>query len=151
MFAVFYFLLIRPQQKRAKELKNMLAGLKPGDEVLTSGGIYGRILETTENYVILDAGEIELKISRAAVTSVIAQARIEPIKKTKKGVESKGKTARKPARETDRAAEPDAEDIHLNKDAEPAPESETPKAETDGEAPPEADEASGVPADGKDK
>jgi preprotein translocase subunit YajC len=151
MFAVFYFLLIRPQQKRAKELKNMLASLKPGDEVLTSGGIYGRILETAENHVILDAGEVELKISRAAVTSVIAQARIEPIKKTKKGAESKGKSARKPARENDRAAESDAEDLRLNNDAEPAPEAETSKAEAEGENPLKADEASSAPGDGKDK
>ncbi|MDR3175389.1 MAG: preprotein translocase subunit YajC [Desulfovibrio sp.] len=151
MFAVFYFLLIRPQQKRAKELKNMLASLKPGDEVLTSGGIYGRILETAENHVILDTGEVELKISRAAVTSVVAQARVEPIRKSKKGAESKGKNARKPVREAERTVESDSEDARPDKDADPAPEVEAPKAETDGEIQPEADETSNAPEDGKEK
>lgn len=84
MFAVFYFLLIRPQQKRAKEHKSMLSALKRGDEVVTAGGIYGRILEVAEDYLILDLGETKIKVSRSAVSAVTGSTKIVE-KKSKKG------------------------------------------------------------------
>ena len=70
MFAVFYFLLIRPQQKRAKEQKNMLSALKRGDEVITAGGIFGRITEITDEYAILDLGDSKIKVLRASISSL---------------------------------------------------------------------------------
>ena len=72
IFIVFYFLLIRPQQKRAKEHKQMVESLKKGDEVVTSGGLLGRILEVGENFILVDAGEgIQLKVQRQAVSAVM--------------------------------------------------------------------------------
>lgn len=71
IFAVFYFLLIRPQQKRAKEHKNLLSALKRGDEVITAGGIYGRITEVAEEYLIIDLGQTTMKVSRGAVSGLV--------------------------------------------------------------------------------
>ena len=53
MFAVFYFLLIRPQQKRAKEHRAMLSALKRGDKVVTSGGLHGTIVEAQDDVVVV--------------------------------------------------------------------------------------------------
>ena len=57
MFVIFYFLLIRPQQKKAKSHKEMLNNLKRGDSVITTGGFYGRIAEIKDNVIILEIGE----------------------------------------------------------------------------------------------
>ena len=70
MFAVFYFLLIQPQQKRQKELNAMIQNLKKGDRVVTSGGIIGTVAGIQNDYVILKVGESEIKIEvlKSAVT-----------------------------------------------------------------------------------
>ena len=68
MFAVFYFLLIRPQQKRAKEQKAMRAALKRGDEVVTGGGFFGRIVELTDEYAVLDLGDSKVRVMRDAIS-----------------------------------------------------------------------------------
>ena len=70
MFVIFWFLLIRPQQKRAKLHKQMLAELKKGDYVMTSAGFLGRILELTDETVLLECGTAQLRMSRAAIGSV---------------------------------------------------------------------------------
>lgn len=97
MFAVFYFLLIRPQQKRTKEHKAMLGALKRGDEVVTAGGIYGRIVEAGEDYLIVDLGDTKVKVTRSAVSAVIGSSKIVE-KKSKKG-DAKEKAA-EPKEET---------------------------------------------------
>ena len=56
MFVIFYFLLIRPQQKKAKQHREMLANIKKGDKVLTAGGIYGRVLEVDGDVLTVDIG-----------------------------------------------------------------------------------------------
>lgn len=56
MFAIFYFILIRPQKKKEKELKNMLAALKVGDEVATIGGIHGKIVRIKDDLFVLESG-----------------------------------------------------------------------------------------------
>lgn len=71
MFAIFWFLLIRPQQKRAKAHKQMLSELKRGDHVMTSSGIIGRILEIDDEQVLLESGDSKLRLSRAAVGGLI--------------------------------------------------------------------------------
>lgn len=71
MFVIFWFLLIRPQQKRAKAHKLMLAELKKGDQVVTSSGIIGRILELDNDQVLLESGDSKLKISRAAIGGLL--------------------------------------------------------------------------------
>ncbi len=73
MGAVFYFLLIRPQQKKNKEMKNMLENLRKGDEVVTRGGIYGRITGLSENQVIVEvAPQVRIKIHRPSISHVLA-------------------------------------------------------------------------------
>lgn len=72
IFAVFYFLLIRPQTKRAKEHRKMVAELKAGDEVLTSGGVLGRITEAGEQFLKVEVAEgVTLKIQRGTVSAVM--------------------------------------------------------------------------------
>ena len=65
IFVIFYFFLIRPQQKKVKEHKTMVASLKRGDEVITSGGIYGRIEKVYEN------DKIDLSISENVTIEVV--------------------------------------------------------------------------------
>jgi len=71
MFVIFYFLLIRPQQKRQKEHKALLAGLKRGDDIITAGGIMGRITNVAETVVTVEVAEkVRIKVSRGQITSV---------------------------------------------------------------------------------
>ncbi len=75
MFAIFYFLLIRPQQKRAKEHKAMLDALKRGDEVVTSGGIHGKVTGVTDETVTLEiAPNVRIKVAKPAIASVKKKA-----------------------------------------------------------------------------
>ena len=68
MFAVLYFLMIRPQMKRAKEQKAMIEALQKGDEVVTAGGIVGRITKITDQYVTVEvAPNTEIVLQRTAV------------------------------------------------------------------------------------
>ena len=72
IFAIFYFLIIRPQQKREKDRRNMLSSLKEGDDIITIGGIYGRILNLKEDVVTLDVGDkIKIKVTRSANGNVL--------------------------------------------------------------------------------
>jgi preprotein translocase subunit YajC len=72
MFAIFYFLLIRPQQKRQKQRNEMLQSLQKGDKVVTIGGLHGTIVELTEDRVTLKVNEdVRLYFERSAVNSVV--------------------------------------------------------------------------------
>jgi len=74
IFVVFYFLLIRPQQKRAKEHKNLLTNLKEGDQILTSGGIYGRITGIRDDKITLEISDkVRVKVSRGHIAGVVKQ------------------------------------------------------------------------------
>lgn len=90
MFAIFYFLLIRPQQKRAKEHKMMLSALKRGDRVVTAGGIYGRILELDDTTVTLDLGNSTVTVGRGFITSLVTNGPKMPVEQPK-GKKDKGK------------------------------------------------------------
>lgn len=71
MFAIFYFLLIRPQQKRAKEQKAMLEALKRGDEVVTASGMLGRVANLADDVVTVEvAPDVKIKFQKSAITSV---------------------------------------------------------------------------------
>lgn len=71
MIAIFYLLIFRPQQKQQKQRKLMLENLKVGDEVLTNGGIYGKITEIKDNVVLLSiAQNVIVKMDRAQVGAV---------------------------------------------------------------------------------
>lgn len=72
IFVIFYFLLIRPQMKRAKEHKQLVAGLEKGDEVVTSGGVLGRITEVDESFVTIEiARDTNIRVQKHAVAAVM--------------------------------------------------------------------------------
>ena len=72
IFAVFYFLLIRPQQKRAKDHRALLTSLKVGDQVLTSGGIYGRVTGLRDDVLTLEISDkVRVKVSRGHIAGVV--------------------------------------------------------------------------------
>lgn len=75
MFVIFYFLLIRPQQKKAKAHKEMLNSLRKGDKVMTSGGVFGRITGIDDQVVVLEiAPQVRIKVSRGSVGGLAGQA-----------------------------------------------------------------------------
>jgi preprotein translocase subunit YajC len=75
LFAIFYFLLIRPQQQKQKELKDMLANLAYGDTVVTTGGIHGKIVAITDTVVTLEiADKVRVKVSRSFIGGVVQKA-----------------------------------------------------------------------------
>jgi len=78
MFLVFYILLIRPQQKRTKQHKELLSSLKKGDEVVTSGGILGKVTGITENVVTLEvADKVRIKVQRGNISGLKPKAAAE--------------------------------------------------------------------------
>ncbi len=80
IFAIFYFLMIRPQQKKQKELKALIEGLKKGDEVLTAGGILGRIKALDEQYIEVEvANNVVLKMQRNVVVNVLPKGTVKAI------------------------------------------------------------------------
>ncbi len=80
MFAVLYFLMIRPQMKRAKEHKTMIEGLQKGDEVVTAGGIVGRVSKVDEQYVsVAIAANVEIQVQRPAIQVVLPKGTIKNI------------------------------------------------------------------------
>lgn len=71
MFAIFYFLLIRPQQKKAKEHKALLEGIKKGDNVITAGGVHGKISSVDDNIVTLEiATGVNIKIIKSYIAAI---------------------------------------------------------------------------------
>ncbi len=71
MFVIFWFLLIRPQQKRAKSHREMLGQLKRGDYVVTAGGFMGRILEIDDESILLECGESKLRLTRSSIAGLM--------------------------------------------------------------------------------
>ena len=75
MFAIFYFLLIRPQQKKAKQHKAMLSAIKKGDRVVSSGGLHGVITGITDDVVTMEiAPKVRVKVSRGSIAGVLGRA-----------------------------------------------------------------------------
>lgn len=80
MFGVLYFLMIRPQMKRAKEHKAMVEALQKGDEVISAGGVLGKVTKINESYVTLEvANGIEMQFQRSAVQVVLPKGTIKNI------------------------------------------------------------------------
>ncbi len=78
IFVVFYFLLIRPQTKRAKEHKEMVGKLQSGDEVVTNGGLLGRITEVGDNFITLEvANGVAIKVQRFQVSQLMPKGTIK--------------------------------------------------------------------------
>ncbi len=78
LFVVFYFLLIRPQTKRVKEHKQMVESLAKGDEVVTNGGLLGRITQLGDNFIVLEiAPNLEVKVQRQAVATIMPKGTLK--------------------------------------------------------------------------
>ncbi|MBQ8148282.1 MAG: preprotein translocase subunit YajC [Lachnospiraceae bacterium] len=93
MFAVFYFLMIRPQRKQQKEQESMLSALKPGDSIMTTGGFYGVVLDIVDDTVIVEFGNnknCRIPMNKAAIAQVdrpeaeVAEEEVEEKKEKKK-------------------------------------------------------------------
>jgi preprotein translocase subunit YajC len=73
IFLIFYFMIIRPQQKRAKDREKMLSNIQKGDKVVTSGGLHGVIAGLDEKTVLLQVGDnVKLKFERSAISSIVS-------------------------------------------------------------------------------
>lgn len=78
LVVLFYFFLIRPQSKRQKEQRQMIADLQKGEEVLTSGGILGKITDMNENFITLEiANNVSLTIQKSAVQTIMPKGTIK--------------------------------------------------------------------------
>ena len=78
MFGVLYFMMIRPQMKRAKEQKAMIEALQKGDEVITAGGLLDRITRLSEGYITVEiANNVEVQVQRPAVSLVLPKGTIK--------------------------------------------------------------------------
>ncbi len=81
LFIVFYFLLIRPQNKRMREHRDMIKNLNKGDEVLTQGGTLGRIKEVQENFVILEITDSQnIIVQKVAISSMMPKGTIKSVR-----------------------------------------------------------------------
>jgi preprotein translocase subunit YajC len=77
-FVIFYFMLIRPQSKRAKEHRTMLAALAVGDEVVTGGGILGRVTEVGESFVTVEVADgVKLKVQKSQITQLMPKGTLK--------------------------------------------------------------------------
>ena len=84
VFVVFYFLLIRPQQQKAKEHKLMLTNLKKNDQIITSGGLYGRVLTLADDVVTVEiAPNVKVLISRPQISTVVTASKSDDKEKDK--------------------------------------------------------------------
>lgn len=80
LFVAFYFFLIRPQMKRQKDHQKLILGLQKGDEVVTNGGLLGRISEIGDSYVKLEVAKgVEVKIQRPSVSSILPKGTLKEI------------------------------------------------------------------------
>ncbi len=80
LFVVFYFLLIRPQSKRAKEHKKLVQELAKGDEVVTQGGVLGKITDVDENFIVLEVSDnVQIKVQRQSVASLMPKGTIKSL------------------------------------------------------------------------
>lgn len=78
IFVIFYFLLIRPQMKRAKEHRQLVANLAKGDEVVTNGGLLGKILNVGDTFVTVELSEnVVVKLQKHAVSSVMPKGTVK--------------------------------------------------------------------------
>lgn len=78
MILIFYFILIRPQSKRAKEHRELVSALSKGDEVVTNGGMLGKIANVSEQFVTIEVAEnVQIKIQRQAVSTVLPKGSIK--------------------------------------------------------------------------
>jgi preprotein translocase subunit YajC len=76
IFAIFYFLVIRPQAKRQRETAKMLDSLKQGDRVVTTGGLFGTVVGVKDNVAVLKvADQVRVEVAKSAITAVVEKSR----------------------------------------------------------------------------
>jgi preprotein translocase subunit YajC len=92
MFVLMYFLLIRPQQKRAKDHKNLLKALKKGDEVVTNGGVIGKISAVDESFAELEiAPGVSVKVQKQGINQKMPKGSVKPMTKSSPKAKSSSK------------------------------------------------------------
>ncbi len=84
MFVILYFLMIRPQMKRQKEHKNLVAALAKGDEVVTAGGMLGKVTKVNDNYITVEVSEladksVEVILQKSSVSTVLPKGTIKAL------------------------------------------------------------------------
>lgn len=80
IFVLFYFMLIRPQNKRAKDHKELLSRLKKGDEIITSGGILAKVVSLDEQYIKVSLAEgVEISLQKGAVSTVLPKGTLKSL------------------------------------------------------------------------
>ncbi|HVY60532.1 MAG TPA: preprotein translocase subunit YajC [Planctomycetota bacterium] len=111
MLIFMYFLLIRPQRAKQRQAQEMLANLKPGDEVITIGGIYGDVIEVYEDKVVLEIAEdVHIEVTRRAIANIVPEAvEEEPAEEEpdEEGEEDEAVAERDETAGDDEAAEPE--------------------------------------------
>jgi len=92
MFVLMYFLLIRPQQKRAKDHKNLLKELKTGDEVVTNGGVIGKINAVDESFAEIEiASGVSIKVQKQGINQKMPKGSVKPMTKSSAKSKANGK------------------------------------------------------------
>lgn len=82
IFVLFYFMLLRPQMKRAKEQKSMIDALQKGDEVITAGGTLGKVVKVTDNFVTVEIAEnTTVHVQKAAIQTLLPKGTIKDLEK----------------------------------------------------------------------
>lgn len=80
LFVIFYFMLIRPQMKRAKEHKALIEGIQKGDEIVTNGGLLGSVKDLGENFVVVEiATDTQVKVQRASIAAVMPKGTLDTL------------------------------------------------------------------------
>jgi preprotein translocase subunit YajC len=80
LFVIFYFLLIRPQQKKAKEHREMVSAMKKGDEIVTQGGMVGNVIDVSEGFLTVEiADNVQVKLQSHAVSTVLPKGTIKTL------------------------------------------------------------------------
>ena len=88
MFGFMYFLLIRPQRQQQRKHTELLSSLKPGDEVVTAGGIYGEVVQLDAERVMLEIDEdVRIAVARRAIASIVPPEELERLEESEEGGE----------------------------------------------------------------
>ena len=80
IFAIFWFLLIRPQQKKVKEHKQMVEALSKGDEIVTNGGLLGKVTKVGDNFLTVEIADgLEVRVQRMSISSIVPKGTIRSV------------------------------------------------------------------------
>jgi preprotein translocase subunit YajC len=101
LFVVMWIFMIRPQKRRQQERQRMLSNVGPGDEIITAGGVYGTVVDTADDYLVLEiAPETEIRVARSAVATIVPVAEEEYEEEEEEDVEEVEVVDESPAAES---------------------------------------------------